>query len=216
MRKVLAENKSIKVFPYGSALISLLIVLFYVTFTSAALFNYPLAYSPTTHWLSDLGNRGLNPSGALFYNAGILLTALWLVLFFLRFSTILIVNNKIQNGMIRTTQVFGILGSLSMALSAFYPISSPAVHSFWSAALYINLGTAFAFSVAALRYFASVPKWLLAVGVLAALTDMLTSIFFPTVFIFEWITVSLFLAYVALLGVEVDRLGKGKRFLDVR
>ncbi len=46
-------------------------------------------------------------------------------------------------------------------------------HSFFSIFLYILLGTAFGFSVAALRYYPTCPRWLLILGALTALMDIL-------------------------------------------
>jgi len=82
-------------------------------------------------------------------------------------------------------------------------IADPGPHSLLSAGLYICLGTAFAFSVAALRYDPKVPRWLLVLGAVAALFDLLASLFFNNVPVFEWVTVALFLAYVLSVGVSL-------------
>jgi hypothetical membrane protein len=194
---------------YGLSLFisSILVLLSYSSCSLLSFFNYPLPYSPIKNWLSDLGNNALNPNGAIFYNIGIFITAVWLLLFFLGFSTLKTGKNRIQNLMSILTQIFGVFGCLSMALSAFVTIANPGPHSFLSTGLYISLGTAFAFSVAALRYDAKRPRWLLILGILTALFDMLTSLFFSSVPVFEWITVSLFLTYVVLLGVLIKSPG---------
>lgn len=51
--------------------------------------------------------------------------------------------------MLLITQGFGMFGALAMVMSGLYPINFFALHSFFSTCLYILLGTAFAFSVAA-------------------------------------------------------------------
>lgn len=183
-------------------------VLSYTIGAILAFLNYPLHYSPIKNWLSDLGNKELNPTGAIFYNAGILITSVWLILFFLSLSVLKTGKNRIRNLMILLTQFFGVIGSVAMTFSAFYTIDNPGVHSVLSAGLYIGLGTAFAFSAAALRYDPACPKWLLALGGLTALFDMLTSLFFSTKPVFEWITVSLFLGYTVLLVRTIHVLMK--------
>lgn len=184
---------------------SLFAVLCYLTFALLAFAQYPLPYSPMRNWLSDLGNTDLNPRGALFYNIGIVATGVVLLLFFLGLAQWKMGNNRIQNLMLRLTQGFGILGSLALVMSGLFPINFSTLHSFFSICLYILLGTAFGFSVAALRYHPTCPRWLLILGAIAALVDILSGVF-HTVYVLEWVTVSLFLCYPVLLGAETNRL----------
>ena len=184
---------------------SLVAVLCYLTFALLAFAPYPLPYSPMRNWLSDLGNADLNPHGALFYNIGIVATGVVLLLFFLGLAQWKMRNNRIQNLMLRLTQGFGILGTLALVMSGFYPINFSSIHSFFSICLYILLGTAFGFSVAAIRYHPTCPRWLLILGALAALVDILSGVF-HTVYVLEWVTVSLFLCYPVLLGAETNWL----------
>jgi hypothetical membrane protein len=189
--------KSIRQIPVIS---SILIVICYLTFTFLARINYPLPYSPMTNWLSDLGNIGVSPSGARFYNAGIIVTGILLLTFYLTIFVWRLEHNKIQNLMVTLTQVFGVVGAASMIMSGLYPINLPAPHSFWSAALDIAIGSSFAFSVAALRYYPNTPRWVLVLGVITWLVDTLFSLFFNNIHILEWVTIALFLAYILALG----------------
>ena len=184
---------------------SLFAVVCYLTFALLAFAQYPLPYSPMSNWLSDLGNADLNPHGALFYNIGIVATGIVLLLFFLGLSRWKMENNRRQNLMLRLTQGFGILGALALVMSGLYPINFSALHSFFSICLYILLGTAFGFSVAALWYYPTYPRWILIMGALTALVDILSGVF-HTVYVLEWVTVSLFLCYPVLLGIETNRL----------
>ncbi len=187
-----------------SFLASWLVLICYLTFTLLAFARYALPYFPMQNWLSDLGSSKLNPDGAIFYNTGIILTGLLLALFFLGLSRLSIAGKRVQNSMVRITQGFGLAGAFSMVMSAVYPIQFFTMHSFWSAALYILLGTAFGFSVSALRYDPKVPRWLLALGILTALSAMLMGIF-QTITLIEWVTVPLFLVYTLLLGGQVRK-----------
>lgn len=136
------------------------------------------------------------------------MTAFCLLLFFLGLSALKTGRNRIQVVMINLTQIFGFFGCLSMASSSFFTIADPGPHSLLSAGLYICLGTAFAFSVAALRYDPQVPRPLLILGAMAALFDLLASVFFSNVPVFEWVTVALFLAYVLSVGVVLKSPAK--------
>lgn len=184
---------------------SLTAILCYLAFALLAFSRYPLPYSPMRNWLSDLGNADLNPGGALFYNIGIVATRVVALLFFLGLSRWKMGNNRRQNLMLFVTQEFGILGALAMAMSGLYPMNFLALHSIFSTFLYILLGTAFAFSVAALRYHPTCPRWLLIVGASTALVAMLYGAF-HMVYVLEWVTTALFLCYLGLLGAETNRL----------
>ena len=60
----------------------LAVIIFSVfTFTAAALF--PSMVNPLYIWLSNLGNVELNPSGAIFFNLGCIITGLILIPFFI-------------------------------------------------------------------------------------------------------------------------------------
>jgi hypothetical membrane protein len=184
---------------------SLFAIVCYLAFALLAFAYYPLPYSPLKNWLSDLGNPDLNPSGALFYNIGIVATAVVLPLFFLGLYRWKMENNRIQRLMLLIAQGFGLLGAFAMLMSGLYPINSPALHGFFSICLYMLLGTAFAFAVAALRYHAACPRWLLIVFAFTALIDILSGAF-HTATVLEWVTVALLLCSIGLLGVETNRL----------
>ncbi len=188
-----------------SFICGILAVIVYLVFALLAFSRYPMPYSPMMNWLSDLGSVELNPDGAIFYNIGIISTALLLTLFFIGLSVWKIKNNKVQIIMLRLTQAFGILGSFCMMMSAIYPINLYAIHAFWSASLYVLLSTAFIFSAVALRYHQRVPRWLLVLGVSTAMMVILTSIL-PIIYVLEWITLLLFLSYVSLAGFETKKL----------
>jgi hypothetical membrane protein len=177
----------------------------YFGFTLLAYLRYPLHYSPLTNWLSDLGNPELNPHGAIFYNIGILSTALLLMVFFLGMSVWKIENKKVQGIMLRLSQAFGILGAFCMLLSGIFPINHYEIHSFLSTSLYIFLSTGFVFSAVAFRYHRKIPRWLLALGISIAPFVILTSIF-QTVYLLEWIIVFLLLSYVILLGITTQHM----------
>ncbi len=185
---------------------SIFLVTIYLLLSFIAFINLSTSYSPLENWLSDLGSNQLNPQGALFYNLGIIFTGIILLVFFSSLVQWKIAGNKVQNAMLLLTRLFGFAGALAMIMSAVFPITIEGVHSFWSALLYILLGTAFAFSVAALRYYPHYPRALLVLGGLVAVEDILWGLVLNT-YIMEWITVGFFLSYILSLGLVARRKG---------
>ncbi len=183
---------------------SVFLVAIYLLLSFIAFINLSTRYSPLENWLSDLGSVQLNPNGAIFYNLGIIFTGIILLIFFSSLVQWKIAGNKKQNIMLLLTRLFGSAGALAMIMSAVFPITVERMHSVWSALLYILLGTAFAFSVAAMRYFPHYPRWMLVLGGLIAIEDMVWGLVLNT-FIMEWITVSFFLIYILLLGIVARR-----------
>ncbi len=194
-----------KRYPNISFIAGNLAVLCYLAFAFLAFYQYPISFSPMKNWLSDLGNVKLNPGGAIFYNIGIVSTALLLIIFFLGLSKWKIENKRVQTIMLLLTQAFGILGSICMVMSALYPINFLETHSFWSTYLWILLSTSFVFLAAVLRYHQNIPGWLLILGISTALMVILTSIL-PTATVLEWISLILFLSYVSLVGIKTKNL----------
>ncbi len=183
---------------------SVSIVACYLLLSLLAYINLTTRYSPLENWLSDLGSHQLNPKGAIFYNLGIILTGIILLVFFMSLVEWKMAGNKKQNAMLLLTQIFGFAGALAMIMSAVFPITFEGIHSFWSALLYILLGTAFAFSVAAMRYYSHYPRWLLILGGLIAVEDMVWGLVLNT-YLMEWITVILFLIYILIVGIVTRR-----------
>ena len=67
-------------------------------------------------------------------------------------------------------------------------------------------------SVAALRYLAVYPRWLLALGALTAVVDVVYAVF-NSVRLLEWVTTALFLCYVCSLAIEAVHLGGREQLL---
>lgn len=183
---------------------SLWVVMVYLICTWRAALSFLADFSPVTNWLSDFGSSSLNPHGAIYYNIGIILTGIGLMIFFLSLRGQAVEERKAAKIMLLLTKLFGSLGAIAMILSAVFPISSSGAHSMWSACLYIFLGTAFAFSVAAFRYQPTFPRWLLALGILVVIDDLIWSLVL-NIYILEWVTIFLFLVYVLLLGIQTRR-----------
>jgi hypothetical protein len=59
----------------------------YVLCTIISIFLFGSIMHPFSNWISDLGSTTINPSGALVYNAGVVLTGLLFIPFVLSFGT---------------------------------------------------------------------------------------------------------------------------------
>jgi hypothetical membrane protein len=188
-----------------SFIASILASLCYVSFTLLAFLQFPGVYSPLGNWLSDLGNPDGNPAGAYFYNIGIISTGVLLAAFFLGLSRWKMEKPRMQAAMLFTTRLFGYLGSLAMIMSAVFPINRIEQHRFWSIALFILLGTAFVFSIFALRYHPGCPRWVLLAGAATGSVDILSGVFHDATLL-EWITVSFVLGYVLIIGIATRAL----------
>lgn len=191
-----------------SLILSILLVGVYLVMTMLSLLRYIGSFSPVSNWLSDLGNRKISPDGSTYYNIGIYISGSLLALFFISLGSTRIKGKRAQNIMLYLTQIFGIVGSIGMVLTGVFSIDNPQTHSFFSAILRICLGTAFGFSVAAFLYQQGINKWMLIIGVITTVTDLLVSVFFNKTHLLEWPVISLFLIYCLLLGYETYRLGR--------
>lgn len=180
---------------------SLAILLVYSVCTLLALSRFNGVFSPVRNWLSDLGSPNLNPIGYLFYNTGVVLVGILLFFFFWSLSVWRKHEHKKQNIMLLLANLFGSLGGISMILSAVFPISTPSFHSVFSAALYILIGTGFVFTVVSLLYYPKFPRWMIALGILVGIVDMLWAMVI-NVYLMEFVTVGLFLVFTLLLGLH--------------
>jgi hypothetical membrane protein len=191
-----------------SLILSILVIVVYLMMTMLSLLRYTESFSPVSNWLSDLGNRKISPDGSTYYNLGIFISGSLLTLFFISLGSNRMEGKRAQNIMLLLTQIFGIIGSIAMVMTGVFSIDNPQTHSLFSAILRICLGTAFGFSVAAFRYQKGINKWILIIGVITTLTDLLVSVFFNKTQLLEWPVISLFLIYCLLLGTETYRSGR--------
>ncbi len=187
---------------------AILVSVSYLSFAVLARVLYPSRFSPSSNWLSDLGNRSVNVPGARFYNTGIIVTALFLIVWFLGLSQWRVQGSAPQKWLLRVAMVAGTLGCLSLALSALYPIDMFAEHAFWSHAHFMMLAMGFGFSVASLRYHPRFPRKFLYLGTAAAMSPLFVLVL-DRIFFLEWLAVGLFLAYVLSVGFSTKELLRG-------
>ncbi len=179
-----------------------LCTLTYVVFTVVSCTKNPLRISPLANWLSDMGNQVTNPQGAIFYNIGVIVCAVFLLIWFTAgLSQWRLENPIIQRRLLFIAQFGGVLTALALMVSALYPINHLQAHAFWSDINFILFGISFAFSVAALRYHHKFPKILLFLGGLAAVLPSLV-LLVNTAYWLEWFAIAVFMLYILTIGVE--------------
>jgi hypothetical protein len=104
-----------------AAVIGLVLPVIYLVFAVAAYLQYPSSFSPLGNWLSDLGNRELNPDGACFYIVGCALTGALLIAFYLSLRTWAPSGTTRQQRQLSWMQGFGALAGFAPIMTAAFP-----------------------------------------------------------------------------------------------
>jgi len=173
----------------------------YVFFAFLSCAKYPLPISPFRNWLSDLGDQIVNPKGAVFYNLGVILTALCLAIWFTAgLRQWRLDGNASHKRLLVISQAAGVLSAFALTMSAIYPINLPEVHSFWSRIHFMMFSMGFGFSVAALRYHPGFTRLNLYLGICAAIMPTLMLVFGKACLL-EWVAVGCIIAYVLSVGI---------------
>jgi len=110
--------------------------LFYCIFTNIAIQRFPGTFSAAQHYLSVLGNVNKNPNGAVFYNLGVMLTGLSLVIFYVGF----VIWNAMRDRskILAAILIFGSMNGFSIFMSAVYPeVPHYQVHFTWSLLIFL-------------------------------------------------------------------------------
>jgi hypothetical membrane protein len=182
----------------------------YLAFTVAAYAGYPRSFSPGGNWLSDLGNPLLNPSHALIYRLGCILTGVILVVFFAALAPLRSGQPKRVRVYLLIAQALGALGGLALMLTGVFSEGTHSSHSFWSAVLYISFGTAVFFIGLAYLFIPGFSRKLSYLAFAITACDWVMAAFNQTHFL-EWIVVALMLMFVGALSVRVAGRACGRR-----
>jgi hypothetical protein len=133
------------VHPTSETTRSVIILYCAFTFTSWAL--YPTTFNPFSNFLSDLGNSAGNPSGAIFYNVGVILTGAAYIIFFGGFYK-WYTSEKTRKTVIMIAQAIGFLAAFSLMMIGVFSENAGAIHVLWSLVFFIlNLIAIFLFSL---------------------------------------------------------------------
>jgi hypothetical membrane protein len=182
----------------------MVIALFCVfTFTSWAL--YPTSYNPVNNWLSDLGNSSYNPTGAIFFNAGCVLTGIMLFPFFLGLYKWYTNENWRRISLI-LTQTIGSLAAFSLVMIGVFSEDYGEIHGVWSVVFFLlNFIVLILANVSLFTH----PKYIrhIAYYVFIVVAINLIFAFLYTIPLLEWLTVFASLGYVGLLVYNMFQAG---------
>jgi hypothetical membrane protein len=179
--------------------------LVYLLCALTAFVFYPHHFDPIHNWLSDLGDTLVNPTGAIFYNTGCIVTALLLAALYLSLD-IWRNGDYVLSRLLAIGQISGLVSSFALILTAVFNIGqNPRPHSLFSMLFCVGLTWFLAFTnTALLRH----PRFLKPLGVFGfavGVVDMVYGVFINRP-VAEWITISLFIVYVLFLVNNTTQL----------
>ncbi len=178
----------------------------YCLFTLLAWIFYPLDFSPTTHYLSRLGNFEISPFGAIFYNLGCILTGLSLIPFFIGFR--LWYRSQMRlNLVISIGQGLGILSGGALVMIGVFSENQGEPHMLATSIFFLlNFFVLIVFSIAFLFH----DRALKVIPLYGILLDIMTLVLEFQIGgpIVEWITVFGSLLFVTLVILDTYRLAR--------
>jgi Protein of unknown function (DUF998) len=173
----------------------------YLLFAILAYSRFPGDFSPlNNNWLSDLGNRNLNPDGADFYVWGCILAGIFLGGFFVSLFTWRATGGKVQNWLLLAVQVTGLIAAASLVMSAVYTEDQFAAHQFWSRLISGGFALVLFVSPFALHRSGRNSAVLIAIGV-AGYASIVARFVFESAHWIEWPSIGLILVYVTWVGL---------------
>ncbi len=175
-------------------------VVVYLIFALVAFLKYPVAYGPFTNWLSDLGNPLANPSGAIFYRLGCMLSGAALILFYLKLG-IWNPGSRRTRVLLTVAQCTGVFSAVCLIITGVFPLGTcTEIHSLWSMVLYVFLGFFLTFSATALMKNPAFKKGFAYYAFVTATVNFVFGAILHEIFWAEWISVGMFIAYVLMIA----------------
>jgi hypothetical membrane protein len=180
-----------------SCIAGVAVIVLYCAFTFTSWALYPTPYSPVDNWLSDLGNSTYNPSGAILYNLGCVLTGIALFPFFgglYKWYT----SDKGRRILLMVTQAIGLFAAFSLIMIGVFSEDSGELHILWSSIFFLlNLLVLILIGVSLFTH----PNYMKPIayyGFIVAAINLLFILAY-NIPLFEWFTVFTALGYVGLL-----------------
>ena len=172
----------------------------YLLFTVLADSRYPTDFSPVNNnWLSDLGNRNLNPYGADFYVWGCILAGIFVCGFFISLIPWRGSGSAIQNRLLLVVQVAGLIAAVSLVMSAVYTEDQFEAHQFWSR--FVSGGFAVAMFVAPFAFRRAGRSSAILIAVAATgYVSIVAKFIFDGAHWIEWPSIALILLFVGWIG----------------
>jgi hypothetical membrane protein len=188
-----------------SCLAGVAVIAFYCIFTFTSWALYPPPYNPINNWLSDLGNSTGNPSGAIFYNLGCILTGLALFPFFAGLYKWYTKEHWRKISII-IGQVVGFLAAFSLIMIGIFSEDSLQLHEIWSSIFFLlNLLVLVILGISLFTH----PIYIKPIAYYGFAIAAINLVFVVAynIPIFEWFTVFTALGYVGLIAYNMLKKG---------
>jgi hypothetical protein len=165
--------------------------------------------NPLEFWLSDYGNPLFNPSGAVIYNTGCVITAILLAIFYIGMYRWYRRGRTARRFNISYTvaQAGGLIGSVFLILTTVYTLGTDTkMHSLFSAANMIAMDFFLSFTATGFLMNPKIHKSIGIFGFFASVFNIVTMNAFADFYISEWIYFLLFMAYMVLVTMQYEKL----------
>lgn len=177
----------------------------YIAFTLTAHLHNP-SMGPLGNWLSDYGSPFENPSGAVFYNLGCIITAVLLALFYAGMT-------RWHQGAPRKlvvcyicAEVSGLFASACLIAASLIPIGTSPLHDTMSMLNMIGMDSFLVFTAIAAFINPYVGSGMGVLGIVAAAFNILsTNVPLGKFYIAEWVFFAAFIVYIILLTASYER-----------
>jgi hypothetical membrane protein len=188
----------------------LLSIVVYLALALVASAYYPASFTPTGNWLSDLGNRELNPQGAVLYGLAAITAGLLLLVFFAALGSVLRSQMARRRVFVSVAEACGLAAASALVITGVFSEDRGAPHSVASAVLFVSFGAAAWFLAWA---FLSMRPARRGYGVFAFIVALTVWAFavLPHSYWLEWLAVALLLAFVGAVATSFGReTGQGR------
>jgi len=167
-------------------------------FTFSSWVFYPTAFSPFNNWLSDLGNYGDNPNGAVFYNLGCILTGI-IAIFFIFGLREWYTDDSFKKILLMFSQTVGFLSAIFLIMIGIFSEDSPPWHSIFSISFFASFSLfLFIFSLSVYTH-EKFHTWIGALAIVVVMMDIAFAFQYNET-ISEWIVVFSYISIVLLIG----------------
>jgi len=175
--------------------------LIYILFAGNAWLAYPNTFGPANNnWLSDLGNRDLNPNGSEFYVIGCIATGVLVGASFVGLLAWSQSSTRVQRYLLTFVQIAGLLGAVAIVMTAVYTIDQFEAHQFWSRVINVGFAVALFVSPFALRRRGTRLWPLIAISALGY-CSIVARLVFPDAHWLEWPSIGFLLIYMWVIAV---------------
>ncbi|RIE05692.1 hypothetical protein SMC7_05940 [Candidatus Cryosericum terrychapinii] len=180
-----------------------LVLVLYLGLVMVSYSAYPSSFGPG-NWLSDLGDKSLNPDGAVYYRLAPILAGLALMLFFVGLKDWHGGKRSKPRILMSIAQSFGVLGSFALIMTGWFSKDNPVPHLRWSiAGSYMCFGAVVLVGIALLCY-TSVPK-LFSIFCFLSAAVAITSATYRKAPWLEWLAVFMLMIFVASVSYLTHR-----------